>query len=174
MKRPGGKPDGAPSGVDQREEFARSVALRALDAAPRSRAQLTELLSKKEVPDAVAAALLDRFEEVGLIDDAALAGALVRTRHAERGLVGQALSLELARKGIDPETAAAAMAQITAEDEAAAAERWARKKLAATSGLPPETRLRRAASALARKGHRPGLAFATVKRLLAEEGGADR
>jgi regulatory protein len=155
--------------VDQDEERARSVALRALDAAPRTRSQLEELLARKEVPPEAAARVLDRFEEVGLIDDQALAEALVRTRHAERGLVGQALAVELRRKGIDPAVAATAMAQLTREDEAAAAERWARKKLATTRSLPTEARLRRAAAQLARKGHAPGVALETVKRLLAEE-----
>lgn len=155
--------------VDQREEFARSVALKALDRSPRSRAQLAEILAKKEVSDQVAAKLLDRFEEVGLVDDRSLADLLVRTRHAERGLVGRALAAELQRKGIAPETAQAAMAQVTKEDELAAAERWARKKLSTTRGLAPDARLRRTASLLARKGHGPGVALATVKRLLAEE-----
>ncbi|MDR1441207.1 MAG: RecX family transcriptional regulator [Bifidobacteriaceae bacterium] len=155
--------------LDPDEELARSVALKALDAAPRSRAQLAELLAKKEVPARTVARVLDRFEEVGLIDDQALAGALVRTRLSERGLVGQALSQELRRKGIAPDVAATAMAQVTREDEAAAAEHWALKKLAATRSLPTQTRLRRAASQLARKGHPPGVAFETVKRLLAQE-----
>jgi regulatory protein len=155
--------------LDAGEEFARSVALKALDGAPRSRAQLAATLAKKGVPAEVADGLLDRFEAVGLIDDRALADMLVRTRHAERGLTGQPLALELRRKGIDPETAAAALSQITREDEASAAERWARKKLAATRNLPYEVRLRRAASGLARKGCAPALALTTVKRLLAED-----
>jgi regulatory protein len=155
--------------LDQGEEFARSVALRALDAAPRSRAQLNTILAQKKVPAELITRVLDRFEEVGLVNDQALAETLVRTRHSERGLVGQALTLELRRKGIDPDTAAAAMAQVTREDEAGTAERLARKNLAVTHGLPVETRLRRAASQLARKGYAPGLALETVKRLLAEE-----
>ncbi|MDR0626604.1 MAG: RecX family transcriptional regulator, partial [Bifidobacteriaceae bacterium] len=74
--------------VDGREEFARELALKALDRAPRTRAQLAELMAKREVPPGLAAKVLDRFEEVGLINDQAFAEALVRTRHAERGLVG--------------------------------------------------------------------------------------
>jgi regulatory protein len=116
--------------------------------------------------------VLDRFEEVGLVDDRALAEMLVRTRHSERGLVGPALAEELARKGIDRDTAAAAMAQVTDEDGAAAADRIARKRLAATADLPQEVRMRRVAGVLARKGHSSGVAYATVRRLLAEEGEA--
>jgi regulatory protein len=155
--------------VDQREELARSIALQALDRAARSRAQLEELLAKREIPPEIGGAVLDRFEAVGLIDDKALAEALVRARHAQRGLVGEALAVELRRKGIDPETAEAAMAQVTAEDQAAALERIARQRLAATAALPRQTRLRRVAAVLARKGYPPGAAYATVQRLLAQE-----
>jgi regulatory protein len=140
-----------------------------LDRAARSRSQLEAILERRGVPADAAAAVLDRFEEVGLVDDAALAGALVRTRHQERGLVGPALARELERKGIAREVALDAMAQVTEEDQAAAAERVARKRLAATAGLPREVRFRRAAAALARKGFPPGTAYGTVKRLLDAE-----
>src|SRR5690625_442791 len=66
------------------EEVARAILLRQLAAAPRSRAQLAEKLSARNVPDELAETLLDRFEEVGLIDDAAYAEMLVRSRHNER------------------------------------------------------------------------------------------
>ncbi|MDR1823920.1 MAG: recombination regulator RecX, partial [Bifidobacteriaceae bacterium] len=102
---------------EQAEQVARSIALKLLDAAPRSRLQLAQAMAKRDVPDDVAAAVLDRFEEVGLVNDTALAEMLVRTRHSERGLVGQALALELRRRGIDPETATAAMEQVSREDE---------------------------------------------------------
>src|SRR5690606_25077958 len=72
-------------------EVARTIALRLLSAAPRSRAQLAEKLAARDVPEDVAGALLDRYEEVGLLDDAAYADMLVRTRHAERGLARRAL-----------------------------------------------------------------------------------
>ncbi|MDR2379636.1 MAG: recombination regulator RecX [Bifidobacteriaceae bacterium] len=155
--------------VDAREEFAREIALRALDRAPRSRAQLAARLASKDVAPEVAEAVLDRLEEVGLVNDQALADMLVRTRHSERGLVGLALVRELTRKGIDDDAAAAAMAQVTPEDEAAAAEQVARKRLAVTRGLPRATRLRRVAGVLARKGYPPGMAYSTVRRLLEEE-----
>jgi regulatory protein len=97
---------------------------------------------------------------------------LVRTRHAERGLAGQALAVELRRRGIGPDQDQAAMAQVTAEDEAAAAERLAAKKLAATRGLDRDVRLRRTVGMLGRKGYPPGMALEVVKRLLEAEGGS--
>ena len=45
--------------------------------------------------------MLDRFTEVGLIDDAAFARAWVSSRQAGRGLARRALSAELRAKGVD-------------------------------------------------------------------------
>ncbi len=86
--------------------------LTALTAAPRSRAQLETKLAAKGAPADVAARVLDRFEEVGLIDDAEFARSLVRTRQASRGLAGRALRQELRRNGVDDEVATAALAEL--------------------------------------------------------------
>lgn len=152
------------------EEVARAIALRQLTSSARSRAQLAEAMAKKDIPDEVAARVLDRFVEVGLIDDAEYAAMLVRTRHAERGLARRALAQELNRKGIDQETAALALAQIGPEDEHAAALDLVRRRAGATRGKPVDLRTRRLVAMLARKGHPPGLAFTIVAQVLAEEG----
>ena len=65
--------------------------------------------------------MLDRFTEVGLIDDAEYARMLVRTRHAERGLSRRAIAVELRRRGIDDELAGDALEQVDADDEEVAA-----------------------------------------------------
>lgn len=151
------------------EELARQVALRQLNAAPRSRAQLADKLAAKEIPEVIAARILDRFTEVGLIDDAAYAGMLVRTRHAERGLSRRALALELRRKGIDDEVAETALAQVEPEDEDAAARQVAAKKARATTGLDYEVRKRRIAATLGRKGYPPGVCFRVTESVLQDE-----
>jgi len=51
------------------EELARSIALKLLAASAKSRAQLEQAMAKKLVPPEVMAKVLDRFEEVGLVDD---------------------------------------------------------------------------------------------------------
>jgi regulatory protein len=148
---------------------ARGIVLRKLTAAPRSRAQLEDDLSARAVPDDVIARVLDRFTEVGLVDDAAFAESWVRSRHAGRGLSRRALGHELRQKGVDDETAAAALEDIGAEDEASAAESLVRRRLPATRGLPVETRLRRLVGMLARKGYPGGLAMQVVRTALADE-----
>jgi regulatory protein len=94
---------------------------------------------------------------------------LVRTRHTERGLTGPALAGELRRRGVPDELAEAAMAQIGPEAEAERALALARRKLAATRSLERETRVRRTAALLARKGYRPGAVRQAIEAALAEE-----
>ena len=141
------------------EQVARTIVLRQLTAAPRSRAELEAVLRRRGVPDDAATAVLDRFTEIGYVDDAAYAAGLVRARHAERGLSRRALGAELRRKGIEPDVAAEAVAEVSADDEEVAARRLAAKKMRTMSGLPAETQLRRLAGLLGRKGYAPGLAL---------------
>ena len=151
-------------------DLAREAVLRILTAAPKSRRELEQSLARKGYPEHVVAPVLDRFDEVGLVDDAEYAQMVVRTRHSERGLARRAIAMELRRRGIDDDTAGEALEQVDDEDERAAAERLAHKLVARTRGLDRDARVRRAASALARKGYGPGLAFAAVKDALAAEG----
>lgn len=169
-------PESGPAGVDAEpdpESVARSIALRLLTGAPRSRAQLAEAMAKREVPEDVAERVLDRFAEVGLVDDAAYAEVLVRSRHVERGLSRRALAMELRRRGVDDTTAHEALAQVDDEDEERAARTLARRKLAATRGLDRETRMRRAYGALGRKGYGGSLVSRVVREELAAEGDSD-
>ncbi len=155
------------------EQVARSIALRLLTGAPRSRAQLAEAMARRDVPEEVADRVLDRFTEVGLVDDAAYAEILVRSRHAERGLSRRALAMELRRRGVDEVTAGEALEQVDDADEEEAARALARKKLRATRGLDREVRLRRAYGALGRRGYGGSLVSRVVREELAAEGQDD-
>lgn len=149
---------------------AREAVLRMLTASQKSRRELEQSLARKGYPESVVEPLLDRFDEVGLVDDAAYAGMLVRTRQGERGLARRAISAELRRRGIDEETATEALDQIDPEDERAAGARLAEKLIARTRGKDRDVRIRRAVGSLARKGYNPGLAFELVKEALAADG----
>lgn len=159
--------------LEDATEKARETLLRILTAAPKSRAELEQSLARKGYPEAVVGPVLDRFDEVGLVDDAAYADMLVRTRHAERGLSRRALAMELRRRGIAEETAADALEQVDPDDERAAALALARKHVARTRGLDRDVRVRRAVGALGRKGYAPGVSFGAVRDVLAEEGEDD-
>ena len=117
---PGGVPptrDDAPGPVEDEpgdpEQVARAICLRALTGAAKTRKQLADLLAKRGVPEDAALTVLDRFTEVGLIDDAAFASAWVSSRQAGRGLARRALRAELQAKGVDREVAAAALEEVT-------------------------------------------------------------
>jgi regulatory protein len=127
-------------------------------------------MARKDVPPEVAERVLDRFVEVGLIDDEEYARMLVRTRHGERGLSRRAIGVELRRRGIDDELAAAALEEVDDEDEERAARTLVARRLASTAGLDPAVRARRTFAALGRRGYPPGLVSRLVREALASEG----
>jgi regulatory protein len=156
---------------DDPEARAREACLRLLTLAPRTRAQLAKALKKRGIPDEVADAVLGRFTDVGLIDDAAFASAWVESRHHGQGLSARALSAELRQRGVDDDQIREAVDQLGPDAEIETAKLLVAKKLAATAGLPAEARLRRLAGMLGRKGYPPGLAFRVIREALEEEGG---
>src|SRR5579864_3434298 len=155
------------------EARARQICLRLLTAAPRTRAQLARALERKGVPGEVAEAVLGRFADVGLIDDAAFARAWVESRHYSRGLSRRSLSAELRRQGVDNEEIREAVSTLDPELEVATARRLVEQKMAGTRGQPSEARVRRAAGVLARKGYPPGLVFRLIKEVLEQEGSSE-
>ncbi|CAM4138336.1 regulatory protein RecX [Janibacter anophelis] len=132
---------------------ARAVVLRLLTGSPKSRAELDKALRRKGCPDDVAAEVLDRFEQVGLVDDEAYAQAFVRSKQAGRGLARRALTHELRAKGVDDEVAAAVLDEVDPEDERARAHELVAKKLRSMHGLDRAVQTRRLAGMLARKGY---------------------
>ena len=131
------------------------------------------MLTGKGVAPEVAAAVVDRFATVDLVDDAAYAEAWVRARHEGRGLSRRAVARELQARGVGDEVAAEALAQIDAHDEEERARELVDAKLRATRGLPVATRTRRLVGMLARKGYPPGLATRVVREQLALEPDVD-
>nr|WP_308196917.1 regulatory protein RecX [Sinomonas terrae] len=119
-------------------------------------------LRERRVPEDVAAALLDRFEDIGLIDDVDFAEMWVRSRFATKGLSKSALRRELASKGIDGPVAEEALTELSDEDELGAARELVERRMRPFDGEDPAARdreLRRLVGMLARKGHPPGRAF---------------
>ncbi len=152
------------------EAVARAICLRLLTMAPKTRAQLADALRKRDVPEEAANAVLERFSEVGLIDDEAFAAAWVSSRHTGRGLARRALAQELRRRGVAEETVKDAVGRLDPDEEAETARRLVDRKLAATRGVEPQARMRRLVGMLARKGYSPGLAFRVVREAIEAEG----
>ena len=148
------------------EQVARTILLRRLESAPRTRSELATTLRERNVPEDVALRVLDRFEEVGLIDDRVFARMWVESRQRTRSLSGRALHNELRRKGVRDDLIAEALAQLSAEDELTAAREVAQRKARSVVGLPRATQVRRLSGALARKGYGPGLTAQVIREVL--------
>jgi regulatory protein len=168
-----GSADGSSGTTKDPESVARDLCLRALTGAPRTRQQLAELLTQREIPDDVAEQVLDRLVEVGLVDDEAFAEAWVRSRQSGRGLARRALKAELRAKGVDDEVAATAVLAVGDDDERETARRLVDRKLPSMRRLDRATATRRLMGMLARKGYGGGLAAAVVREALDEDGADD-
>ncbi|MER0483068.1 recombination regulator RecX [Streptomyces sp. Edi2] len=152
------------------EEQARAICLRLLTGSPRTRKQLGDALHQRGIPEEAAEEVLSRFEDVGLIDDAAFADAWVESRHHGRGLARRALARELRTKGVDSAVIDVAVGRLDSEQEESTARELVDRKLRSTRGLDREKRLRRLAGMLARKGYPEGLALRVARQALEEEG----
>lgn len=149
-------------------EIARQIVLRQLTQAPRSRAQLEGALARRGCPPEVASAVLNRMSEVGLVDDTAYAGMLVRSQQVGRGLARRALAHELRLKGVDEEIAQAALDEIDPEAEEERARDLVARRMRSLHGLEATTQTRRLAGMLARKGYPSDLALRVIREAVRE------
>lgn len=161
-------PPEQPDGEADPEAVARGIVLRQLTMAPRSRAQLEDKLRARNCPDDVATRVLDRFTELGLVDDQAYADTLVRTRREAKGLARRALAHELRRKGVGEDIVAESLSGIESDEEEDQARRLVDKRLRALHGLDAAVQTRRLAGMLARKGYSSALSYRVIRQALAE------
>ncbi|MBY8871108.1 recombination regulator RecX [Micromonospora sp. PLK6-60] len=158
----------APAPPRDEAEVAREICLRQLAVRPRTRAELAGALARRGISEEVAGQVLDRYDEVGIIDDAAFARAWISTRHAGRGLARRALANELRQRGVDGEVATEALGELDEETEAETARALVERKLRSARG-EPDAVFRRLVGMLARKGYPPGVAIRAVKDALAAQ-----
>ena len=151
------------------ENVARILVLRRLDHAARTRVALERYLTQRGIPDEAATTVLDRFTEVGLIDDLAYARGWVTSRHGTRGLGKRAVAQELRRKGVTDDIIAEALDPIDPDQERTRALQLARSRYPQVMNLPYATQVRRLMGALTRRGYDVGLASAVVREVISEE-----
>jgi regulatory protein len=156
---------GGPEPASEADPYAvaRAVVLRQLAMAPRSRQQLREKLRRRDCPDEVADAVLDRMAEVGLVDDEKFAESLVRSKQVTRGLSRRGLAHELRTTGVDRETADTVLAQVSETDEEQRARALVEARLPRVLGVGRDVAMRRLAGMLARKGYGAGLSLRVVR-----------
>ena len=144
---------------------AREIALRLLEARARSRAELATALARKGVPEQIAEGVLDRFTEVGLINDAQFAHLWVEGQQ-RRMKSGRALRQELRAKGVEAAVIDEALAATADDADHQAALALAHKKMRTLGNLEPQVRYRRLAGALARRGFSAGLCHRVVSEVV--------
>lgn len=160
----GGHPEDPPGDP---ETVAKAICLRLLTVAARPRAVLAVALRKRGIPDDVAETVLDRFVDVGLLDDQAYAQTYVAIKQRDRGLGTTALRTELRRKGIDEEVVAGAVDGIDHEAERSRAKALIERRVDAAMSAGPVAARRRLAGLLARRGYSVDDALSVVDEALA-------
>ena len=146
--------------------WARELTLGWLGLRPHTRAELAGKLRRKGVAEDVAELVLERFDEVGLVDDAAFAASWVDSRHAGRGLARRALGYELRRRGVAGPTVDEALARVDGSMEVETARALVERRLRSLAGQPRPAQVRRLVGLLARKGYPAGVAARVVREVL--------
>jgi regulatory protein len=155
-----------PDPVRRTKSTTRDASIRALTRRDLSRWELEQLLRARDLDEDAVAAELTRLEEVGLIDDGALADMLVRTRHERKGLGRSALASELRRRHVEQHYIDAALTQIDDDDERATAVQLAQDRARRLHGLDQETAVRRLSGYLMRKGYSSEVVRSAVREAL--------
>lgn len=159
-----------PPGSERASRRAENVSLNGLTRRNMSRWEIEKLLTSRDLSEEIIAAEVARLEGVGLIDDAALAETLVRTRRERKGLGRQALIAELRQRHIDPDLIDAALATDDSDDDAEQerANELAVKKARALASYDQATAKRRLTGFLMRKGYSSSVVQAATAVALGE------
>jgi regulatory protein len=132
---------------------ARNAAYRLLTYRPRSKAEVEAKLRDKEFNDAIIGAVLADLERLGYVNDRKFAHDWTRSRIRLRGFGGRRIGLELKNKGIGQEMIREVFAEVFSDEtESETAKRVVEKRLNTMKALDRETRRRRLAGFLERKG----------------------
>lgn len=148
---------------ERQEQRARNVLLYQLARGAKSSHTLSQILEKREIDKEIADAVIERFVEVGLIDDVAYAETVVNSRQKFKGLAKSAIKRELSQKGVEATIVDQVTCDITAEDELAMAIELANKRIGRMANFEFAVRQRRLNSYLARKGYSSSIVIAAVK-----------
>jgi regulatory protein len=157
------------SGSQDLYSEARSIVLNQLNFMPRSRKELETTLAKRHIEPDVAKSVLDRFEEIGMVDDAAFAELLIRSRCNTKRVSRSVLRQQLRQKGVDQEIIEAALTVISDADELRMATELVERKVRAMARLEPEVRKRRLFGLLSRKGYNTAIALRVIQDLEASD-----
>lgn len=137
---------------------AKEAAFGLLDRRARSVGELRQALENRGFAADAVDAVIARLGELGLVNDEVYARDLARSLSDTRGLVGQALALQLRRRLLGEETITRALADLDV-DERASALRLAKKKVRSCRNVERRRALQRVGGFLARRGYPPSVAW---------------
>ncbi|WP_295854927.1 regulatory protein RecX [uncultured Microbacterium sp.] len=122
-----------------------------------------------DADDAIADELIDRFVDLGYLDDAAFAEQLAMSAVERKGEGRRAVAETLRKRGIPRDIAEAALAELP-DDDAERALEFARSKVRGVDGAEYDAALRRLAGQLARRGYPSSVALTAARTALEEAG----
>ncbi|MDO5029230.1 MAG: regulatory protein RecX [Corynebacterium sp.] len=163
------------AGREESKAPIRAKALRLLDQRMRSRQELLDRLSAvEEFPAEMIEEVIEDLARSGLVNDNQFASEWVRQRFAARGKSKMVLDRELRDKGIGSSQRAAALEQITHNDEKVVARKLAAKKAATIKTVAADYNakqkdLRRVVGVLARRGFPAELSMEIAREELDEQ-----
>jgi len=145
---------------------AENITMHALTRRGQSRAEVADLLRRREIDPVTAETELARLESVGLIDDRALALDLVDRLRTRKKLGPSALHNELMQRKLDRAAIDEALAESAHDDNDVLLLDLARDRARRLGGLDRATAERRLVDFLARKGHTGSTARDAARRAL--------
>ncbi|KAB1950113.1 regulatory protein RecX [Brevibacterium linens ATCC 9172] len=125
-----------------------------------------KLLKRDLMPEAIDV-LIEKLQNSRLLNDEEFAHRFARAQRENRKLSRSVLKRELSKKGISPELAAEAVADIDGEEELA--REVAEKKAASTRRLDYAVRERRILGMLARRGFPSAICIKVTRDVLADD-----
>lgn len=140
-------------------------AMRYIEKRMQSRKELETKLTKQEYGPAVIASVLDQLSEMNYVNDARFAESRAESAAKYKHHGPNRARMELAKKGVERETARQAVEQVyEAHDSMATARDLARKKMKSLARLEPQVARRRLMGMLLRRG----FTFDTIKPVIDE------
>lgn len=119
--------------------------------------------------DVLVEEIIDRFIDLGYLDDATFAEQLAMSAVEKRGEGRRAVAETLRKRGIPRDVAEVALAALP-DDDAERALEFARSKVRGVEGVEYEAALRRLGGQLARRGYPSSVALAAARAALQEAG----
>jgi regulatory protein len=157
------------TGPERDERIDRLVVSR-LRRSALSVAEVRSVLAEHGLDEGEIEDWIERYERLGYLDDTRLAEQLVHVNGSRRGRGSGAILQELARRGVDPQAARAAVGELDPDVERSNALAVAERRARQLTGLDRQTAERRLSAFLQRRGYPGDIVREAVTAALAADG----